>query len=480
MHRFRASFTIAALALVSLPLLSMAPLRTGDFRALPELTSQHGLLSATFVATRKPIEIDGAQIDALTFNGEYAGPVLHLLPGDHLALDLINRTNLPINVHFHGSYASPLGHGDNMHVVVQPGATWQYQLDIPKDQPPGLYYYHTHIHGLAEEEVGRGLSGAMIIGAAAPANAARTRLLVLKTYDIPDSDQRAPERLHGIVQSINGVAHSQIDATPGATEFWRISNQSPNDYFHLTIPGAAFRIAATDGAPAIHARPATALDIPPAGTMEVLVTLPVAGHTALVAGSTPTGTGAALKITRELAAISLTGPAARTPPPATPPPLARADLRTAALTARRTVVFTEDADAGIYFIDGKTFDHRRVDLRVPLGSIEEWTIRNDTDDMHVFHIHQVHFQIVAINGQNQNYDGLANVVRVPERGSVTLRIAFTDPQIVGRFMYHCHVLKHEDKGMMANIEVFVPGAPPPDDAAALSPGRHAHAFCFTH
>ncbi len=476
---FRTLYSLAALALASLPLLSMAPLGAGDFRALPGFSSRHGVLRATLTATAKTIQIDGATIAALTFNGEYAGPVLRLSPGDRLELRLVNRTFLPVNIHFHGSYASPLAHGDNVHVVVQPGAAWTYQLTVPRDQPPGLYYYHAHIHGLAEQEVGRGLSGAMIIAAPAPARTPRSRLLVLKTFDFPDDDTTAPARLHGIVQSINGAAHTQIDAAPGATELWRISNQSPNDFYHLTIAGASFQIVATDGAPANRALPAASLDIPPAGTMEALVTLPRAGATALLAGSTPTGTGATLRISRELAAITLIGPAAPAAQPA-PAPHPRADLRQAKIAARRTVVFTEDADNNVYMIDGKTFDHARIDIRVPLGAIEEWTIRNDTDDMHVFHIHQVHFQLVAINGVPQPFDGVANVVRVPERGSVTLRIAFTDPQIVGRFMYHCHVLKHEDQGMMANIEVYLPGAPSQDELGAVLPATYSRALCFTH
>jgi FtsP/CotA-like multicopper oxidase with cupredoxin domain len=93
---------------------------------------------------------------------------------------------------------------------------------------------------------------------------------------------------------------------------------------------------------------------------------------------------------------------------------------------------------------------------VPLGSVEEWTVRNDTDDLHVFHIHQLGFQVVAVNGAAVPFEGRVDTVRVPERGTVTLRMAFTDKLIVGRFMFHCHVLKHEDKGMMGQIEVFDP------------------------
>jgi FtsP/CotA-like multicopper oxidase with cupredoxin domain len=76
--------------------------------------------------------------------------------------------------------------------------------------------------------------------------------------------------------------------------------------------------------------------------------------------------------------------------------------------------------------------------------------------LHVFHIHQVSFQVVEINGQPQPFNGQVDVARVPERGEIKIRLAFTDPRIVGRFVFHCHVLKHEDKGMMANIEVYDP------------------------
>jgi FtsP/CotA-like multicopper oxidase with cupredoxin domain len=103
--------------------------------------------------------------------------------------------------------------------------------------------------------------------------------------------------------------------------------------------------------------------------------------------------------------------------------------------------------------------HFRIDVRAPLGDIEEWTVHNDTDDLHVFHIHQIGLQAVAVNGQQVPFAGHVDNIRIPERGSVTLRMPFTDPLIVGRFMFHCHVPRHEDKGMMANIEVYDPIPP---------------------
>jgi len=448
-----------------------SPQADGAFRRLPEYASRNGALNVTLVAAPKSVMIDGVRFDALAFNGEYAGPVLRLKPGDRLKIHLVNRTAQPINLHFHGSYASPKAAADNIRIEVAPGTEFDYRLTVPLNQPPGLYWYHTHIHGLAENEVNRGLSGAMIIAGVerrVPETASvRARLLVLKTFTLENTHDPAAARLHGIIQSINGSAYSAIRVEAGKPEFWRISNQSPNDYYHLSIKGVRFRVVATDGAPTVQDMTSDTLNVAPAGRTEAMVTFPAAGDYQLLSGSTPTGTGRSLKVTRELALITAepaqpeaTG---RAPAPADAGDLVGArlgappiDLRQSTIAAHRSVVFSQAPGQEIYLINGRTFDHNRIDASVPLGSVEEWTIRNDTDDMHVFHIHQLHFQVVAINGQPQPFVDKLDTVRVPERGEVTIRIPFTDPQIVGHFVYHCHVLKHEDKGMMANIEVYDP------------------------
>ena len=442
-----------------------APADEGDFHGLPQIQSRGGVLAVSLTAEERSVTVDGIKLDAMVFNGVYGGPVLHVRPGDRVRIHLLNHLKQTTNLHFHGMHTTPLGRGDNMHVVVEPGAAFDYDFVVPKTQPPGIYWYHTHIHGQSEEQVGRGLSGALIVEgleARVPEAAKiRQRLLVLQSFTPPESDPDPQLKvLHGVVQTINGQAHTVIQAHAGARELWRISNQNANTYYHLSAPGFRFRIVALDGAPTNQDLPTTTLDIAPAGRAEVLVDVPAAGSYPLQSGSTPTGLGKQLSLTRELAMIQVSGDAAATPEapaqvrvPATP------DLRQAAITASRLVVFAQVPDQEIWTINGKTFDHARIDTRVPLGSTEEWTIRNDTDDMHVFHIHQVHFQVVAINGEPQPFDRVLDTVRVPERGEVTVRIAFTDPQIVGRFMFHCHVLKHEDKGMMASIEVYDPKAP---------------------
>ena len=130
---------------------------------------------------------------------------------------------------------------------------------------------------------------------------------------------------------------------------------------------------------------------------------------------------------------------------------------------KRLVSFSEAPVTGLFFINHTTFGHNRVDVKVPLGNIEEWTIRNASDELHIFHIHQVAFQVIEENGRPVPFDGLQDTVNVPIHGEVKVRIAFTDPAIVGRFMFHCHILEHEDKGMMQQIEVYDPKVGPMPD-----------------
>lgn len=93
-----------------------------------------------------------------------------------------------------------------------------------------------------------------------------------------------------------------------------------------------------------------------------------------------------------------------------------------------------------------------VDQRRPVRTSElEWMIRNKTDELHSFHIHRMHFQVTAIDGVPQPADGYRDVIDVPVGGEVKGVIPFTNPEIVGRFVYYCHLLSHNDKDMMATI-----------------------------
>ena len=129
------------------------------------------------------------------------------------------------------------------------------------------------------------------------------------------------------------------------------------------------------------------------------------------------------------------------------------DLREARVDRERSILYSEDVSANPpkFFINGKEFDHDRVDQRMRLGDVEEWTITNDSDEWHTFHIHVNDFQLVEMDGKPVEGISPQDNVSISPNGSVKMRTRFTD--FTGKFVFHCHVLHYEDHGMMSVVEV---------------------------
>jgi FtsP/CotA-like multicopper oxidase with cupredoxin domain len=136
-------------------------------------------------------------------------------------------------------------------------------------------------------------------------------------------------------------------------------------------------------------------------------------------------------------------------------------IRDSEITNRRTLVFSARAPeaeaAGHwqefgFFIDGRKFDPGRIDQRVKLGTVEEWTIQNKHMHDHVFHIHTNPFQVTEVNGRPFAARNWRDTVVVPRFGSVVFRSRFLD--YTGIYMLHCHMMNHEEMGMMQTVEVY--------------------------
>jgi suppressor of ftsI len=134
------------------------------------------------------------------------------------------------------------------------------------------------------------------------------------------------------------------------------------------------------------------------------------------------------------------------------------EVRTAPVARRRTLVYSRTADRKVFMIDGRVVDEDRIDQIVKLGDTEEWTIVNNDQQYHSFHIHQTPFLVTVVGDEQVDEHSLRDTASVPPAtdqgpGLMKVVIPFTDPVIVGRFVYHCHAVDHEDKGMMGVIEV---------------------------
>ncbi len=448
---------------------AVQPLRTP-----PEYHSKDGVLSITIEAQPKRVMIGGQIIEGATYNGDYGGPVLRLKPGDTLRMHFVNHLPQITNVHFHGLSITPEGHGDNSMRMIAPGESWDYIFTIPKDHAPGVYWYHTHGHDFAERQIMGGLSGTLVIEGfqdEVPVTKPLVeRLMALKEFS-PNGSGRlnhVPKPSHGTIKTINGQLDPQIAMQPGETQLWRMSAQTADGYFRLRAKGVKLVVLGRDARPLVTPEPTDEVLIGPSERVDVLATAGAAGRYSLMQEKTDTGPLGDMSPPQEMASVVVAADPSRPVPAPLGPIVVNApkQLPVSAdhIDARRLVVFSEDVTTGLFFINHQTFDPKRTDIRVPLGSTEEWTVRNASQELHVFHIHQVPFQVVSINGKAQPFVGLRDTIDVPIHGEVKIRMAFTDPRIVGRFMYHCHILEHEDKGMMATIEVYDPKKPAAPDA----------------
>ncbi len=443
-----------------------------------EYRSVDGQLFVTMEARATPVALGGIVVNGVTYNGVYAGPVLRLMPGDTLHFHLVNHLLQATNVHFHGLSVSPQGHGDDSMHMVAAGDSWDYIIPIPKDHPPGVYWYHTHGHDFAERQLMGGLSGTLVIDGfqeQVPATKLLTEhLMALKEFS-PNKNgdlNIVPKPVNGSIKTLNGQVTPRIDIQPGETQLWRFSDQTANTYFRLRLEGHQMIVIGRDARPILHPETVSEVLIGPSERTDLLVTARAAGAYRLIAEPVSTGPVGDMFPAQDLAIVA----SARDMSRPAPLPLGALIINAPGqkpipgdrIDAHRLVSLSEDPVTGLFFINHAVFDPARIDISVPLGSIEDWTIRNSSEELHVFHIHQVPFQVLSINGKPQPFQGLRDTIDVPIHGDVVIRMAFTDPTIVGRFMYHCHILEHEDKGMMSQIEVYDPKTGPMPEGMHMS------------
>ena len=502
--------------------------------APPELFSQNGVLNVTF-NYYTTVDSVGRTLFCFSTPTGLEGPTLHVMPGDTLNVTVTNRVPAPppgsptevvsnssnqcgdatmtitsVNVHYHGTNTSPQCHGDQViHTVINSGETFNYSLQFPANEPPGLYWYHPHIHGLAEAAVQGGASGAIIVGGIANFQPAVSGLpeRVLVVRDQPVAGAPSPG---GIIPSWDvslnyvpipyvtsptpGFTPSIIQMQTGGKEFWRVTNSSADTILDLQLlydnVAQPLKLVALDGVPigsqdgTVPGQTLSQTDIliPPAGRAEFIVTAPSAMVKSAIFQTLNINTGpdGDNDPTRPLAVIHTSSAKPSLPitesPSGTVPGALFSNLATTTPTAARTLYFSEvlsdptnPASPTNFFITvaGATpvlFDPNNPPAIVTTqGSVEDWTIQNQTGENHEFHLHQVHFLLVAVDGvpvppsQQQYYD----TIQVPfwsgtgPYPSVTVRADFRGPDI-GDFVYHCHILGHEDNGMMAIIRVLPP------------------------
>ncbi len=463
------------------------------------------------------------------------------------------------NLHFHGLNTSPNQPSDDVVDVLlcpRPDAfagkssAYHYVVDIPRNEPPGTYWYHPHAHGESLYQVFQGLTGAIIVHSLEPSipdklpnhiaivrdtpahqgiakyprnvaalqhqpNFAQIRAqLALGTPDFkrnPGGDPfQQPDHCPGpkipfntTNLTVNGVAlpfsGDSIVGLPaskiglGETQYWRLANTDAQTSLDLVLlvngKPQPLMVTARDGVPLVvkNGRPTYApiamahVFLPPASRIEFYLTGSVADSDMVIRShAIDTGCVGDTDLARNLFDVKVgTKQVAQhvVVPPATDHLAQRfSDLAVQKPVKKRTFVFTEylrsdEPEPDFYITEvsnPKAVEHPYrmsgpPDTVVKDGTVEEWTILNYTNEIHGFHIHQIHFMptdgITTAEGLGQ----LVDTVLVPHGGydakgtfvprGVKVLMDFRDRNIIGTFVYHCHFLEHEDNGMMARIQV---------------------------
>ncbi|PFG32407.1 multicopper oxidase family protein [Sanguibacter antarcticus] len=427
------------------------------------LSSRDQTLRVEMETAEREVTLAGRRATVLSFNGTVPGPTLRLQPGDRLQVAMTNNLSTSTNLHVHGLHVSPQGASDNPFVNIAPGETYEYDFQIPIDHPTGTFWYHPHLHGSVADQVFGGLYGAIVIAGEDEPPSTRERLLIVSDITL-DSAGRVPEASPGAVMMgregdlvlVNGQISPQLVARPGERERWRVVNTCTSRYLRLELPGQHLQLLGLDVDAGGRPRDIESVLLAPGNRADLLVTAQggtsvlrtVAydrGSTGMGMMDSPSGPSGAVT----LATLSVTGTAASRSLdlPERPIPV---DLRGDEPSQRR--VLTLGAGMGMRFtIDGKEFDHHRTDTAVLAGAVEEWTIRNTSPMDHPFHLHVWPMQVIEQDGSRVTEPTWRDVVNVPAGGQTVVRVAFND--YTGRTVYHCHILDHEDAGMMGVVEV---------------------------
>jgi suppressor of ftsI len=407
------------------------------------------------IAEEREVEIAGQPIRGRVFNDSFVGPTLRVRPGERIELELVNHLMEPTNLHFHGLHVSPEGEADNIFRMVNPGETAQYVLEIPLDHPTGTFWYHPHMHHLALEQVFGGMSGVIVIDGLQERlpldlQGIDEHLFALKDYQLDDAGAILLENVprDPTTRTVNGQINPALTMAPGETQLWRFANVGAEIFYQLRLNGHAFHVIAEDGNPVWDVRTADALVLPPGKRFDVLVQAGEVGTYSFETTTYDQGNHVYPEV--QLATLTIEGDAQ--PPAALPASVAvDRDLDSAEIATERDIFFNDVDDDPIFEVNGQQFDPTRIDELVQLGTVEEWTIRNVTAEQHPFHLHVNDFQVVSVNGQPYNAANLQDIVILPVGGEVVIRIPFMD--YPGKFVFHCHILFHEDHGMMAVVDV---------------------------
>jgi FtsP/CotA-like multicopper oxidase with cupredoxin domain len=402
----------------------------------------------------------GPAIATAGFNQAYLGPTI-LMQNGELAADVQNTLNEPISTHWHGLVV-PGEHDGGPHLPIAPGATWQPKMSIAQD--PATVWYHSHIHERTSEQVYFGLAG--VIHVTDGQDDARglpskygvddlTLVLQDRRFDASGRmvyDSSMMDIMHGFAGNrmlVNGQAGATAVVPEGIVRLRLLNGSNARIYTLLFDDARPMHLVATDGGFLPAPVALDVLRLAPGERAEILVDFSDGGAPVLI--SDPEQAYGVLQFATD---STLSARIARLPDQldGAPEDLSGTEVATRQVSLDMGMGGMMMGGGG-FAINGRPYDMGRIDFEVALGSVERWQIRS-TMVAHPFHVHGVRFRVVTENGGPPRPEnaGWKDTVLVPGEAEILARFDQTASRETP-FMFHCHILEHEDAGMMGQFTV---------------------------
>jgi len=422
--------------------------------------------------------LPGKKTPTWGINGAFLGPTLRLRRGQRVGISLTNDLPEPTTLHWHGMHL-PAEMDGGPHQMVRPGETWKPRWEVA--QPASTLWYHPHPHQSTADHVSRGVAGLILVEdddadrAGLPNRYGVDDIPLILQDRAFDDDGSIDLRGASFLQSlagvgstgvlgdkilVNGTYDPHVEVSTSLVRFRLLNGSNARSYNLAFTDSREFHLVAQENGLLQQPVPLRRLQLSPGERAEIVVGFE-AGEKAVLR-SYPPELGLSFPTKRfgggedTFDMIQVRAKARLT---------ASAPLPGRLRGAQEAIAVPADAKVRTFefnstVINGKGMDMNRIDEVCPAGKVEIWEVSGDAEVVHNFHVHGLTFNVLDYGGRKPDawLRGPKDTVRVPPGGTMRLAVAlppYTDPKTP--YMFHCHILRHEDVGMMGQFTVVRPG-----------------------
>lgn len=421
------------------------------------------------------------------YNGKVT-PLIELVEGGEVEVAVNNQLEQPTTIHWHG-VKLPSSQDGGPHDPIPPGGNHTYRFQVPVGNA-GLHWFHPHPHGHLSAQIAHSLAGALLVRPRQDPmpESIPSYLLMVTDMRLDSRGKVAPHTgvdwmngREGDILLVNGQRNPLLEVAPGATFRLRMINACAGRYLRLSLQQHGLQLIGTDGGYLEHAEAMDELLLVPGQRCDLLVRADERPGQSFALRKLPYDRGwmgpkpAHYRLTETLLTLKTSQAASQTAIKlpsrlALIPPLERpAVTRRVVLSEEMPGHSSQGGHGGHamggggmmmngrppirFMINGETFEPGRIMFEGVAGQVEEWEVVNDSLMDHPFHVHGTQFQVVSIRDDGRQWREPAfrawqDTVNLKPRQSLKLRLVFEQP---GEWMFHCHIIEHEELGMMASI-----------------------------